>query len=153
MINLFHSDLMKNALALAQEAFLDNEVPVGAIIYNEKKKTIIGRGRNFVEKEKQVTAHAEIVALKEACKNENSKCLKDCTIYTTLEPCAMCLTALSNARVKRIYYGSVDKKFGAIEGAINLFSLMPGLYKPECYGGFLEEESSKLLKKFFKKLR
>ena len=144
---------MEQALNLAQEAFDNHEVPVGAIIYNEKTHKVIGKGRNQVEKKNQVMCHAEIVAIKEACDYENSKYLASCVIYTTLEPCTMCLTALSNARIKRIYYGAVDHKFGAIEGAMNLFSLMPSLYQPECYGGFLDKESSALLQRFFKALR
>ncbi len=144
---------MQQALALAEKAFSNNEVPVGAVIYDEKQKVIIGSGFNQVEKEKNVTLHAEIVALQEATKRVDSKYLSDSVIYITLEPCAMCLVALSSARIKRIYYGAIDKKFGAVEGCCNLFSLMPSLYKPECYGGFLEEESVYLMKRFFKKLR
>ena len=147
------NNLMAQALILAQEAFDNQEVPVGAVIYNEKKQEVIGRGFNKVEQNNQVVLHAEILAVKEACDYEDSKYLDNSVIYTTLEPCTMCLTALSNARIKRIYYGAVDHKFGAIEGAVNLFSLIPSLYQPECYGGFLEKESSDLLQKFFKKLR
>lgn len=147
------NNLMEQALALAQEAFDNREVPVGAVIYNEKIHKVIGRGHNRVEQKNQVICHAEIVAIQEACDYENSKYLDSCVIYTTLEPCAMCLTALSNTRIKRIYYGAVDHKFGAIEGAFNLFSLMPSLYQPECYGGFLDKESSVLLQRFFKTLR
>ena len=115
---------------------------VGAIIVKNNK--IIGQGyhRQYGQ------AHAEIEALKSVTLDVAGD-----TMYVTLEPCSMCLTALSNARIKRIYYGAVDKKFGAIEGAVNLFSLMPSLYKVECYGGFLEEESIALLKEFFQKLR
>ncbi len=147
------NNLMEHALILAQEAFDKQEVPVGAVIYNEKRQKVIGRGHNQVEQKNQVMLHAEIMAMQEACDYENSKYLDSSVIYTTLEPCAMCLTALSNARIKRIYYGAVDHKFGAIEGVVNLFSLIPSLYQPECYGGFLDKESSELLQKFFKKLR
>ena len=147
------NNLMEQALILARRAFDNNEVPVGAIIYSEKKQKIIGRGFNQVEQKRQVMLHAEILAIQEACKYENSKYLSDSVVYSTLEPCAMCLTALSNTRIKRIYYGAVDHKFGAIEGAVNLFSLVSSLYRPECYGGFLEKESSDLLRKFFKRLR
>lgn len=144
---------MRHALNLAKEAFLNNEVPVGAVIYDEVKKRVIGTGYNQVENQKNVTLHAEIIALQEAIKNGNRKHLGDSIIYITLEPCAMCLAALSSARIKKIYYGAVDRKFGAIEGVCNLFALIPAMYKPECYGGFLEEESAVLMKDFFKKLR
>jgi tRNA(Arg) A34 adenosine deaminase TadA len=144
---------MKQALNLAKEAFFNNEVPVGAVIYDEARKEIIGSGFNLVETQKNIVMHAEIIALQEAMKNVDSKHLKDSIVYVTLEPCTMCLTALSSARIKRIYYGAVDRKFGAVEGACNLFALVPSLYKPECYGGFLDEESTLLMRNFFKKLR
>ena len=153
MINKLDLCLMKEALALAKKAYANNEVPVGAVIYNSNKKCITGKGFNCVEAKNQVILHAEIVALETACQTEETKFLSDSYIYITLEPCPMCLTALTNARIKRIYYGAIDKKFGAIEGNINLLSLMPNLYRPECYGGFLEEECANLMKSFFKQLR
>ncbi|MBP9792237.1 MAG: nucleoside deaminase [Rickettsiales bacterium] len=153
MINQFQMFFMKQALNLAKKAFLNNEVPVGAVIYDESRKMVIGSGFNQVENQKNTVMHAEIVALQEAVKNIDSKYLKDSIVYVTLEPCAMCLAALSSARVKRIYYGALDRKFGAIEGACNLFALVPSLYRPECYGGFLEEESAILMQSFFKQLR
>lgn len=148
-----NNKLMEQALGLARKAFDNNEVPVGAVIYDEQNQKIIGSGFNRVEQEKRVTLHAEIVAMQEACEHQGNKYLENSVIYTTLEPCSMCLTALSNARIKRVYYGAIDCKFGAIEGATNLLVSIPSLYKPECYGGFLERESSDLLRRFFKKLR
>jgi tRNA(Arg) A34 adenosine deaminase TadA len=144
---------MEKAIMLAKSASLNNEVPVGAVIYDEEKKIIIGSGCNGVEKRKNVTLHAEIIALNEASKRIGSKYLSNSVIYVTLEPCSMCLTALSFARIKKIYYGAIDNKFGAVEGGCNLFSMMPSLYKPECYGGVLEEESTLLMRSFFQTLR
>jgi tRNA(adenine34) deaminase len=153
MINYLNNNLMIKAVQMAQKAFDINEVPIGAVIYSETTQEIIGSGHNCVEKDQQVLMHAEIVALQQACKKKGSKYLNDCILYVTVEPCSMCLTALSNSRIKRIYYGVADKKFGAIEGGGNLFTLLPSLYKPECYGGFMEEESKHLMQSFFKNLR
>jgi len=109
---------MLEAIKEAKKAYKKDEVPVGAIIvYNNK---IIARGHNLKERNNDVTAHAEIVALKKAAKKMKTWRLNDCDIYVTLEPCSMCMSALIQCRIRNIYYGCMDGKSGAIKGAFSL---------------------------------
>lgn len=141
---------MTRALKLAHEAFLDGEVPVGAVVVKGQK--IVGEGRNRREKSKNALAHAEIEAINEACKTLHGWRLFECDIYVTLEPCPMCAGAIINARINNVFFGAYDEKNGAAGSVINLFELK-GAYKPQYVGGIKEEESKELLQSFFKKLR
>ena len=141
---------MSEALALAREAASEGEVPVGCVIVRGDE--IVGRGRNRREKDKSALAHAEIEAISEACRNLGGWRLWECTLYVTLEPCAMCAGAILNARVGTVVYGASDATFGACGGVMNLFEEAFGVH-PKLYGGVLAEECGSLLQKFFKELR
>lgn len=138
---------MEEALKEAQIAFEKNEVPVGAVIVENGK--IIARGHNQNKSLKDAIAHAEIIALQAATKSKNSPRLDDCEIYITLEPCSMCAAAISLARIKKVYYGAADEKFGAISNGNKLFPF----HKPELYSNICEAESVDLLRRFFKAKR
>ncbi len=138
---------MKEAIILAKKSFEMNEVPVGAVVVKKGSKEIIGRGYNQMILTKDPTAHAEIVAIREACLNIGKHRLDECEIYTTLEPCIMCIGAIAHARIEKLYYGAKDLKYGAISKGIIIH------HKVEVYEGLMEEESGELLKEFFRKLR
>lgn len=141
---------MSEALKLAKQAYDDNEVPVGAVIVRDN--TIIASGRNRREKEKNALLHAEIDAINNACKALGGWRLWNCDIYVTLEPCPMCAGAIINAHIPNVYFGAYDFKNGSCGTITNLFE-MPYNFKPKCTGGIMQEECSKILKDFFKKIR
>ena len=141
---------MEQALALAREAAADGEVPVGCVIVRGEQ--IVGRGRNRREKDKTALAHAEIEAIGEACRTLGGWRLWECTLYVTLEPCAMCAGAIINARIKRVVYGAPDSKFGACRSVCSLFD-MAFNHHPQVESGVLEEEVVLLMKDFFRNLR
>lgn len=141
---------MRKALEMAQEAFDDDEVPVGAVIVRNNE--IVSLGRNRREKEKNALLHAEIDAINNACKALGGWRLWNCEIYVTLEPCPMCAGAIINAHIPKVYFGAYDFKNGSCGTVTNLFE-MPFNFKPEYTGGILQEECAALLKDFFKKLR
>lgn len=137
---------MREALKEAKEALAADEIPVGAVIVHSGK--IIARGRNMTEKLNDVTAHAEMICFTSAANYMNSKYLKGCTLYVTLEPCVMCAGASFWTQITRIVYGASDEKRGYTSAASGI--LHP---KTEIKGGVIEDECSKLLKDFFKKKR
>ncbi len=141
---------MQEALALAQEAAAEGEVPVGCVIVCDGK--IVGRGRNRREQDKTALAHAEIEAIKEACEALGGWRLWQCTLYVTLEPCPMCAGAIVNARIPRVVYGASDKKCGACGSVCNLFT-MDFNHHPTVETGVLEQECAALLTEFFQNLR
>jgi len=141
---------MLEALALAKEAAAEGEVPVGCVVVRDGK--IVGRGRNRRETDKNALAHAEMEAIDDACRNLGGWRLWDCTLYVTLEPCAMCAGAILNARIKRVVFGASDKKYGAVNSVCSLFS-MDFNHHPEVEAGVMEEESAALLQAFFQNLR
>lgn len=145
-------DFMERALELAQEAFDDGEVPVGAVVVKKSTGEIIGEGRNRRESCKNSLAHAELYAIDEACKNLGGWRLPDCAIYVTLEPCPMCCGAIINSRIDEVYFGAYDKKSGSVESVQQMFNL-PYNHKPTVYGGICEHECSQKLSDFFKRLR
>lgn len=142
---------MKLALRKANIAKNILEVPIGAIIVDENFN-IIASGYNTKEKTKNTLNHAEMIAIKKASKNLNNWRLENCTLYTTLEPCPMCMGAIINSRIKRVVYGAKDKKAGACGSKLNLneFNLN---HKVEITENILEDECSKILSDFFKRLR
>lgn len=144
-------DFMKEAIAQAKIAFKKNEVPVGAIIV--KNGEIISKAHNQNIAKNDSTAHAEILAIRDACKKLQTSRLDDCDIYVTLEPCQMCLAAISLSHLKRLYYATGDSKFGAIENNIKITNPDSPYYKSEIYSGIYEEEPKKLLQDFFKSKR
>ncbi len=142
---------MKQALMEAYKAFEINEVPIGAIIVRNNE--IVGRGYNQKETLKDATLHAEISAIREACNNLGGWRLPGCTMYVTLEPCAMCAGALVNARVERVVIGTKDLKTGACGSILNITQMDQLNHKINVQFGVLEEDCSNILKTFFEKLR
>ena len=143
-------DYMQQALALAQEAAKDGEVPVGCVIVC--KDRIVGRGRNRRETDKTALGHAEIEAIADACKNLGGWRLWECTMYVTLEPCPMCAGAIINARIPTVFVGAKDEKNGACGSVCDLFS-MEFNHHPQVHFGLLEAEAQQLLTDFFRDLR
>ena len=141
---------MKEALNLAKEAGEMGEVPVGAVIVKDGE--IIGRGKNTRETENNPIGHAEINAILDASKNLGSWRLDGCEMYVTLEPCAMCMGALINSRIKKITFGAFDLKAGACGSVVNLNNFAFN-HHPELLGGIMEDECGEILTEFFKKLR
>lgn len=146
----YNPDFMKAALEMAQKAYDDDEVPVGAVIVRNGE--IIARGRNRREKAKNALLHAEIDAINNACNALGGWRLWNCELYVTLEPCPMCAGAIINAHIPKVYFGAYDFKNGSCGTITNLFE-MPYNFKPDSIGGIMQEKCSQLLKDFFKKLR
>ena len=142
---------MSAALQEAEEALEQDEVPIGAVVVFEDK--IIGRGYNQVEKLKDATAHAEMIAITAAENHLGDWRLTDCDIYITVEPCLMCTGAILSSRIKRIYFSVFDPKFGACGSVYNVAQEGKVNHKVEVFSGLLEQESRLLLKEFFKKKR
>ncbi|MBQ8620995.1 MAG: tRNA adenosine(34) deaminase TadA [Oscillospiraceae bacterium] len=143
-------EFMTEALALAKEAALAGEVPVGCVIVRGDQ--IVGRGRNRRESDKTALGHAELDAIRQACQTLGGWRLWECTLYVTLEPCPMCAGAIVNARIPRVVYGAKDTKSGACGSVCDLFS-MDFNHHPAVEAGILEEESAALLSDFFQNLR
>lgn len=142
---------MYAALQEAERAFEEDEVPVGAVVvYNSR---IIGRGFNQVEKLKDATAHAEMIALTAASNHLGNWRLNECDIYVTLEPCIMCTGALLASRIRELYFGASDTKFGACGSIYNLAEESKTNHSINVYSGLLAKESEDLLKSFFEKKR
>lgn len=143
-------EYMKLALDEAKKSYDENEVPIGAIIVKDDK--VIAYGRNKRETEKNALHHAEIEAINNACKALNSWRLIDCDMYVTLEPCSMCSGAIVNSRLRKVYFGAYDEKYGCCGSITNLLEL-ENSYHPNYEGGILEEECKNIISEFFKKLR
>ena len=146
-----HQHFMQIAIALAQEAQAEGEVPVGAIVV--KNGLIVGRGYNAPIKEHDPSAHAEILALRDAANNLSNYRLIDCSLYVTLEPCAMCTGAIQHARIAHLVYGANDVKTGACGSVINLMAEAKLNHHTKVTGGVLAEECAGLLTAFFKERR
>lgn len=141
---------MLEAIKLAKQSFDEGEVPVGAVIVKDNE--VISTGRNRRETTKNALSHAEIEAIDNACTKLGGWRLWECDIYVTLEPCPMCSGAIINARIPNVYFGAYDKNFGCCGSTLNILD-MENSFKPNYQGGIMEEECSKLLSDFFKKLR
>ena len=142
--------MMREAIALAEEAAAEGGVPVGCVITLGDR--IVGRGRNRREVSKTALGHAELEAIGEACRTLGGWRLWQCTLYVTLEPCPMCAGAIINARIPRVVYGAADPKAGACQSVIDLFAL-PFNHRPQVEQGLLEAECAQLLRDFFRRLR
>ena len=143
---------MKTAIHQATLAKAEGEVPIGAVIIDAKKE-IIALGRNMTRSLKDPTAHAEIIAIRRACKYLNSPRLKGCSMYVTIEPCPMCASAISAAYITNLFYGASDPKSGGIETGPRIFTHEQSHYKTNVFSGFHEDETRKLIKEFFLSLR
>jgi len=141
---------MRLALTLAEKSAKMEEVPVGAVVVHQGE--VVGEGRNRIEELSDATAHAELLALREASARLGRR-LNDCTIYCTVEPCAMCAGAMILARIGRVVFGAEDAKFGACGSTVNLLESDWFNHRPVVVRGVLAEESQKLLKEFFKRVR
>ena len=145
-------NFMNQAFLLAKKAYDHGDVPIGAVIVRDGK--IIARGENKVQKSKNPTLHAEIVAINKACKKLGVKFLEGCDLYVTLEPCAMCATAISFARIKNIYFAATDEKGGGITSNAKIYETDKHLWKPQIIQmDKYAEQSANMLKDFFDKLR
>lgn len=142
---------MKEALKEAKKAYEKLEIPVGAVIVKEGK--IIARAHNLKESKHDTTKHAEILAIQKASKKLESWRLIDCDMYVTLEPCSMCAGALINARIRKLYIGTLDEKTGACGSVLNLLEDYKFNHQVEVETGLLNNECEKILKDFFKDLR
>lgn len=141
-------DPMKRALDLAYLAAEHDEVPVGAVIVDPNGK-IIAEGRNLMRAQSDPTAHAEIVAIRAAGQMLSNERLLDCDLYVTLEPCAMCASAIAHARLRRLYFGAPDPKAGAVESQLFFFDQASCHHRPEVYGGIRAQECGQILRDFF----
>jgi tRNA(Arg) A34 adenosine deaminase TadA len=139
---------MELALEEAEAAAARGEVPIGAVVVSGSGE-IIGRAGNRTVELHDPTAHAELLAIREACARLGSERLVDCDLYVTLEPCAMCVGAISFARIRRLYFGAADPKGGAVEHGPRFFAQPTCHHAPEVIGGIGEARASALLKSFF----
>jgi len=144
---------MELALAAAQEAGLRGEVPVGAVLVDANSGEVIVSEGNRVLELKDPTAHAELLAIREAARLTKSERLNGFDLYVTLEPCPMCAQAISFARIRRLYFGASDEKGGGVENGPRIFTASSCHHKPDVYGGIMESLSVKLLRDFFRKRR
>ena len=146
-----HAAYMREALAEAKKAYALGEVPIGAVVVIGDQ--IIGRGHNLREKLNDSTAHAEILAMREAARNIKDWRLSDATVYSTIEPCAMCAGALVQFRVKLLVYGAEDVKAGAVDSVLDIVREPRFNHHVAVLSGVLAEECSEIMRRFFKELR
>ena len=142
---------MQLALDQARAAAAEGEVPVGCVIVRDG--AVIAGTRNRTLADHDPTAHAELLAIRQAASAIGSERLAACDLYVTLEPCAMCAAAISFARIRRLYYGAADPKGGAVESGVRLFDSATCHHRPEVYGGIGEGEAGDLLREFFQARR
>lgn len=144
-------DPMRKALTLAQQAADSDEVPIGAVIMLDGQ--VIATGHNLPRTDRDPTAHAEIVAIREAARVLGQERLEGCELWVTLEPCAMCAGAIAHARIAKLYYAAADPKGGAVEHGAKVFEQPQCLHRPEVYSGMGEGEAAEMLKTFFRAKR
>lgn len=147
----FHIKFMVEAFKLAEKAYEEGEIPVGAVVVHENK--IVGKGYNQVQMLKDPTAHAEMLAISAACSTLQNKYLSNCTLYVTLEPCHMCAGALVWSKIDRIVFGAMDEKSGSCGTKMNIASNKALNHSIEIIQGVMELDSKFLLQQFFKQKR
>jgi|SRR5579871_5175031 len=145
------ASFMDMALEEARAAGAAGEVPVGCVIVCGG--AVVARAGNRTLADADPTAHAELLAIRQAAAALGSERLTECDLYVTLEPCAMCAAAMAFARIRRLYYGAADPKGGAVENGVRFFASPTCHHRPDIYGGMGEAEASALLKEFFKERR
>ena len=143
---------MQQAISIAKEAAVKGDVPVGALVVDDAGN-VVGQGANLRERDNDPTAHAEIVAIRNAAKKIDNYRLDELTMVVTLEPCGMCAGAIAQSRIKRLVFGAFDEKAGAVGSVWDLLRDTRAIYNPEVIGGILDEESSLILRNFFKNYR
>jgi len=144
---------MDMALQEARAAARRGEVPVGAVVVDADSGEVLARAGNLTEETNDPTAHAGIVAIRAAAALRGEPRLPNCDLYVTLEPCPMCATAISFARIRRVYFGAYDPKGGGVDHGPRVFESTSCHHRPEVYGGIGELEAARLLKEFFGSLR
>lgn len=147
------TNYMDQALSTAELAAKRGEVPVGAVIVDSKTGRVVASAGNQMKHRHDPTAHAEMLAIKAAGNMLGSERLVDCDIYVTLEPCSMCASAISLARLRRLYFAAFDEKCGAVEYGARIFDQSTCHHKPEIYGGISETRAARLLTDFFESRR
>jgi tRNA(adenine34) deaminase len=147
------SPFMAVALAEARAAALRGEIPVGAAVVDPTSGRVLAQAGNRTRELHDPTAHAEILALRAACRLAGSERLPGHDLYVTLEPCAMCAGAIAAARIRRLIYGAADPKSGGVEHGARVFAHPQAHHRPEIYGGIAEQEAADLLKAFFAEQR
>lgn len=147
-------DYMEEALKMAQIAFSNGEVPVGAVLVDSLTNTLIARASNEMCARQDPLQHAEMIVIREGLlKLGMNKFLNNVDLYVTLEPCPMCAQAISFVRIRRLYFGAYDPKGGGVDHGPHIFESTSCHHKPEVYGGIKEMRSAKLLRDFFKERR
>ena len=141
------ASFMDLALKTAENAGKAGEVPIGCVIVRDFE--VIATAGNRTLTDRDPTAHAEILAIRQAAERIGTERLVDCDLYVTLEPCTMCAAAISFARIRRVYYGAADPKGGAVEHGPRFFAQPTCHHRPEVYGGMSESEAAALLRDFF----
>ena len=144
---------MQRALELAQKAAKEDEVPIGAVIVDPSTDSIIAEAYNLSQHTLDATAHAEIEAIRQACRRLGQNRLRGMDLYVTLEPCTMCAAAISFARIEHLYFGAYDSKGGAVTSGVRFFDAPTCHHRPQVEGGILADESAQLLKTFFQQKR
>lgn len=152
-MDTFLKNVTDTALKKAKAAAKRGEIPVCAVIFDQKRRRIVASAVNRTERDKDPTAHAEILAIRKACRLTKQTRLTGYDIYVTLEPCPMCAAAISFARLNRLYFGAYDVKGGGVEHGCRLYRHAPNLFVPEIYGGIAQTRCAALLTDFFKTLR
>ena len=142
---------MDLALKAAEKAGKTGEVPIGCVIVRDG--AVVAAAGNRTITDRDPTAHAEVLAIREASEKLGSERLTDCDLYVTLEPCTMCAGAISFARIRRLYYGAADPKGGAIDSGVRFFASPTCHHAPEVYSGVGESASATLLREFFRERR
>ena len=146
------TSFMSQALALAERAAASGEVPVGAIVIDAQGQVVAAQANRMAELG-DPTAHAEMLAIRDACAKLGEARLAACDLYVTLEPCAMCAAAISFARLRRLYFGAYDPKGGGVEHGGRFYAQPTCHHRPEVYGGIEETRAGEILRRFFKERR
>ena len=146
-MELSHEEYMEMALEEARQAAKQGEVPVGSVIVKDRQ--IIAKAHNMREHWLDATAHAEIIAIREACKKLQNWRLSGCTLYVTVEPCPMCAGAIYNSRIDTVIFGCRDNRAGAVESLFNVLSHPLLNHQPQVIGGILEDRCATVVKSFF----
>ncbi len=144
---------MRLALEEAKQAYLQNEVPVGAILVHKDTGDIVVRSGNLTIKDADPTSHAEITCIRKLCKQLGVQRIPDYDLYVTLEPCPMCSAAISYARINRVIFGATDEKSGGLNDHLNLYEFKQIHHKPTVTRGVMAQECGQILKDFFKQCR
>ena len=142
---------MDLALKTARNAGKSGEVPIGCVIVRNYQ--VIATAANRTLTDRDPTAHAEVLAIRQAAERIGTERLTDCDLYVTLEPCTMCAAAISLARIRRLYYAAADPKGGAVESGVRFFASPTCHHRPDVYGGIQEARAAELMRRFFKERR